>query len=102
MTLSDIDITKSIRIIDWLKSELLTSIAELFATLIKGINDTTKDNIASIISNIIVIAYLLAKRLGIEFEHIDIKAKEKLKLGIKENHDIEKNYGELSELLKKF
>ena len=42
--------------------------------------------------------YLLAKRLGISFNEIDYRIKEKTSLGIKEDHSIEKWYGDLTNL----
>ena len=45
-----------------------------------------------------MITYLLDKRLGISFNEIDYKIKEKISLGIKEDHSIEKWYGDLTNL----
>ena len=49
----EFDIAKNVRLIDWLKSELLTSVADLFKLLssgIKGSQEAIADCIASIIS----------------------------------------------------
>lgn len=101
MALIDINITKNIRIIDWLKSELLTSVSELFKVLL---NNTVmaQEAVLSAISNIIIVAYLLAKRLGIDFVQIDLKVAGKLKLEIEENHELEKSFGDISALIKHF
>lgn len=100
MTFNDknIDITKNIKIIEWLKSELLTAIASLYELLAKGIQDS-HDAMLDAISNIILVAYLLGKRLGLSYESIDAKVEEKAKLGLIEDHKIEKWYGDLSSLL---
>lgn len=94
----NIDITKNIKIIEWLKSELLTAIASLYEILAKGIQDS-HDAILDAIANIILVAYLLGKRFGISYEAIDTKVEEKVKLGLIEEHKIEKWYGDLSSLL---
>jgi hypothetical protein len=96
----EIDITRNIKIIEWLKSELLTDIAALFKVLINGMKEEVHETVADIISNIILICYLLGRRLGISYNAIEIKIKNKVKLGLIENHDVEKHYGDLSELAK--
>jgi MazG-like nucleotide pyrophosphohydrolase family protein len=97
----NIDITKSVKIIEWLKSELLTSVASLFELLAKGIHNS-QDVILDIIANIILVTYLLGKRLGLSFDSIDAKVEEKAKLGLVEDHKIEKWYGDLSGVLDYF
>lgn len=97
----NIDITKNIKIIEWLKSELLTAVASLFQLLIKGIQNS-QEAILDVIANIILVSYLLGRRLGLTFQSIDLKIESKAKLGLVENHKIEKWYGDLSELLDYF
>lgn len=94
----NIDITKNIKVIEWLKSELLTGIASLYELLAKGIQNS-HDAVLDLISNIILLAYLLGKRLGVSYESIDSKVEEKAKLALVEDHKIEKWYGDLSSLL---
>lgn len=95
-----IDITHNIKMIDWLKSELLTDVADLFKKLVNGVQEDTLDILGEIISNLIIESYLLARRLGISYNTIDLKIENKLKLGMIEEHEIEKRYGDLSELSK--
>ncbi len=96
----EIDITRNIKIIEWLKSELLTDIADLFKVLVNGMKEEVHETVADTLSNIILICYLLGRRLGISYNAIEIKIKNKVKLGLIENNDIEKHYGDLSELAK--
>lgn len=95
---TDIDITRNVKIIEWLKSQLLADIADLFRSLVSGIKEEVRDSIADCISNIIIVAYLLAKRLGITYNVVELKLANKIRLGIIEEHDVEKYYGDLSEL----
>lgn len=95
----NVDVTKNIKMIEWLKSELLTAIALLFETLVMGIRNS-QDKILDILANLILITYLLGRRLGLTFDRMDDKIKDKAKLGRIEDHDIEKYYGDLSELIK--
>lgn len=91
------DITRNIKIIEWMKNEILTSVSELFNILFRGVK-SADEVLQDILANIIMITYLLAKRLGISFKEIDYKIKEKTTLGIKEDHSIEKWYGDLTNL----
>lgn len=94
----EIDITRNIKIIEHLKSELLMNNAFLFKSLAGGSKEGISDSVIDIISNIIITSYLLGKRLGIEYSTIERKVKEKIRLGIVEENDIERYYRDLSEL----
>ncbi len=94
----EIDITRNIKLIEWLKSELLTDVANLFRVLVNGVREEVHDSVADTISNIILISYMLGKRLGISYNSIEMKMHNKIKLGLVENHDVERYYGDLSEL----
>lgn len=94
----EIDITRNIKLVDWLKCELLTDIANLFRTLVNGAREELHESVSDTISNVILISYLLGKRLGISYNSIEMKIHNKIRLGLVENHDVEKYYGDLSEL----
>ncbi|NLD50510.1 MAG: hypothetical protein GX660_25490 [Clostridiaceae bacterium] len=96
----EIDITRNIKIIEWLKSELLTDVASLFKVLVNGVKGEVHESVSDTLSNIILICYLLGRRLGISYNSIEMKIENKVKLGLIENHDVEKYYGDLSELSK--
>lgn len=93
------DITKNVKIIEWIKNEILMSVSSLFNLLFKGVKPID-NGFQSAIANIIMLSYILGKRLGISFDQIDYKIKEKVKEGIKEEHSIETWFGDLSELEK--
>lgn len=94
----NVDITKTIKVIEWLKSEMLTAISTLFQLLVNGVQDS-QDAILDVLANIILVTYLLGKRLGFSFERIDKKLENKVRLGVVEEHKIEKWYGDLSKLI---
>jgi hypothetical protein len=96
----EIDITRNIKLIEWLKSELLTDIAKLFKVLVNGVKEEVHDTLAETLSNIILISYLLGRRLGLSYNSIELKIQNKIKLGLVENHEVEKCYGDLTELAK--
>lgn len=91
------DITKNIKIIEWIKNEILISISNLFNLLFKGVKPID-NGLQNAIANIIMLSYLLGKRLGISFDEIDYTIKEKAKEGIKEEHSVETWFGDLSKL----
>ncbi|GEM_PF-106651 len=93
----ELDIAKNVKIIEWLKSEVLMAVAELFRMLASSAR-VSSDSLADCLASIIVASYLLGKRLGIHFGVIEQKIANKIRLGILEELDIEKNYGDLSEL----
>ncbi len=92
----EIDIAKNLRTIEWLKAELLDGIALLFKSLLR----TSSDVVSDILASIIMISYILASRLGLNFHTIDAKIKQKLGKQISEEHEIEEWYGDLSRLLR--
>ncbi len=95
---NNMDVIKNLRTIEWLKSEILTSIANLYEVLAKG-EENTKEDMEDLISNIILLSYLLGKRLGLSYEDINSNLKDKVKFNIVKEHQIEKWYGDLSQLL---
>ena len=93
------DVTKNVEIIEWMKKELILSVGDVFDLIFKGVkplDEALQDTLA----NIIMITYLLAKRLGISFSEIDYKIKEKIRIGIDQNHSVESWYGDFSNLKK--
>ena len=94
---NDIDIGKNIKMVDFLKCELLNSTALLFETLVKGVKGS-KESLLEVLANIILVTYTLGRRLGIEYDTIDRKVQEKSKIHILEEHHLEKWYGDLSSL----
>lgn len=94
----EIDITRNIKIIEWLKAELLQEIANFFKILVNGMKEEVHDSIANILANIILISYLLGKRLGISYNAIELKIEKKIKIGLVEQNDVEKYYGDLTDL----
>ena len=94
----NIDIARNMKTIEWLKVELLSDIAYLHSVFVNNDNNT-KENLEDIISNIILESYILGKRLGIEYEDMDLALEENIKLNLIKEHKIEQWYGDISQLL---
>lgn len=93
----DTDITKNIRMIEFLKSELLTTVASLYQNLLKG-TKVGQGVIQDILANLVLVTYLLGKRLGVSYSMIDSRILEKIRIGMLEEHEAEKWYGDLTDL----
>ncbi len=93
----DFDITKNIRVIEWLKCQILNLVAEIFNMLASGAQ-ASQEALARCLGKIIINSYLLGKRLGIHYALIDQAIEDQLRLEIIEDNDIEQSYGDLSEL----
>lgn len=93
--IKDIDITKNLKTIEWLKAELVDSVAALLKALLKTGNDMIGDAVA----NIIIIAYLLGRRVGVNFNSIDVQITSKLRTSIDESQEIGQWFGDLADLL---
>jgi len=92
---TQVDIAKNLRTIEWLKAELVESVAALLKSLLKAGDEAVSDCLATII----ITTYILGKRVGVNFQYIDFKVESTLKLSINEAHEVEKWYGDLSALL---
>ncbi|MCX7571813.1 MazG-like family protein [Tumebacillus sp. DT12] len=90
----DMDIAKNIRMIEWLKAELLDSVSGLYRGFLKGSETVLLDSI----SNIVVFAYVLARRCGIQFHELDRSVLSKVEKSIELGHQAEEWYGDLSGL----
>lgn len=97
MDKDNVDIGRNVKIIGFLKCELLSSVSAVFEAVFKGSKEG-QQMIMEGLANIILVTYSLAKRLGIEYSYIDKKVQEKARLHILEEHYLEKWYGDLSSL----
>jgi hypothetical protein len=98
MSFSGIDITRNNRIIENLKSELLNSVAHLFSKLADENCDNIKETALDTLSDVIIISYLLSRRLGVDYPALEKDISAKIRLGLIQEHETEKYFGDLSAL----
>ncbi len=91
-----IDIAKNIRVIEWLKTELVTTVASLFRAMMKNSQEAVEDALAGMVMTV----YVMARRLGVGFAQLDIRVESKIRKAIKEKHELEDWYGDLTALLR--
>ncbi|HPT76293.1 MAG TPA: MazG-like family protein [Defluviitaleaceae bacterium] len=95
----EFDITRSLKIVEKLKSQMLCDIAQLFSEMVEC-NEESHEERADLLANIIILTYLLSKRLGISYNTLDMKIYNKLKLGILENMDEQEWFTDLTALMR--
>jgi hypothetical protein len=94
VTRGEIDIARNFKTIEWLKSELVGGVANLFKAMMQNGEDAILDALV----NLFVVGYLLGRRLGISFERIDTRLESKVKANMDAEHEIERWYGDFSAL----
>jgi len=92
----EIDIAGNIRLIEWLKAEIINGVASLFRALLKNSQDLTTEALA----NIITACYFLGERVGLSFEDVDTRIVSRLKSHLEDEHQLEKWHGDISRLLR--
>lgn len=87
------EILRKLRIIEWLKAEMVTSVGQLYHAMAQNAEQAVEEALAGIV----ICCYILGKRLGIDFQSLDDAIFNKLSKNIKQEHEVEKLFGDLSE-----
>lgn len=95
----EFDITRSLKIVEKLKSQILCDIAHLFSEMVDYDKDSYEDR-GDLLADIVILTYLLSKKLGVSYNTLDIKIRNKLKLGVLENSDEQEWFLDLTALLR--
>jgi len=91
----DFGIARNMKTIEWLKAELLGGNADLFKALVSNEEDVVQESLA----NIIIAAFVLGRHLGVSYSRLGTKIESKIKANVAQEHEIEKWYGDFSDLL---
>ena len=97
MKKEEFNIMANIKMIEELKANLLCLIGDLYTLLTRGTN-IARDSILNCISGAILILYVLAQKLGYRCSEVDDDMRKKLKIGITEEHEYEREGKNLSKL----
>ena len=95
-TVGEARITKNVKIIEWLKADILAAVTAFYKGMVQGSEDVMLDSLAGLV----ITAYLLGRRLGFGFSRLDLKVEAKLKQGVDTGHEMEEWFGDLSSLLR--
>lgn len=90
----DNDIARNFKTIDWLKAEILGSVAQVYRSLARADEDPRSSDLA----NAIIGCYLLGKHLGISYASLDAQVEANIKENIQNGHEIEQWYSDFSTL----
>lgn len=97
----EINIANNIKTVELLKVELLQKVTDLCGDIAAETDSETLSRLTDDAANLISVAYVLAFRLGVDFDSIRDAMKLRLKNEIDSGHFIERRYGDLSELYDK-
>lgn len=98
MSLKGMDITKNLRLIESLKSDLLLAVSHLFVEMSSDTCEDVRDVALDTLSDAIIASYLLSRRLGVDYSAMEKQISNKIRLGLVQEHDTEKYFGDLSAL----
>jgi hypothetical protein len=87
------EILRKMRLIEWLKAELITHVGQLYQAMAKNSDQAIREGLAAVV----VACYILGKRLGIGFDSLDQSILEKIEQDIKKEREVEKWFGDSSE-----
>jgi hypothetical protein len=88
------DILRKLRFIEALKAELIVQVGQFYHACSQNSEQAMRDALAAIV----ISCYSLARRLGISFAGLDEAIGAKLSRDIEREIEVEKMYGDLSEL----
>lgn len=90
----DSDIARRVKVIEWSKAELLDAVSRLFRATVQGPEDSVLESLGTVL----LAAYLLAPRLGINYTRLDLQLEALVKHHLEQGHQVEEWYGDLSNL----
>lgn len=88
------NLARHVKTVEWLKAELVASVASLFRASLDGDGEALAETMATVI----VATAVLARRLGMEYEDLDRKVAAQVRANIQEQHQLERWYGDFSAL----
>ena len=92
------DILRKLRLIEWLKAELVTNVGQVYQAIAKNSEQAISDALAAVV----VSCYVLGKRMGMDFAALDQAVSHKVTHHIKQEQEAEKWFGDYSELQRHF
>ena len=94
----NIDIASNVHMIEILKAQIASETANIFNAALKA---DGKEDLVDAVANVILLSYVLGRRFGADYEDIDKRVEDKAKIGILDEHKLEKDYKDLSTLKKR-
>jgi hypothetical protein len=97
MTLArqEIDVARKVKAIEYLKAELVDNNAQIMYNMLTG----DEDELLDAISDLVLTAYILARRCGLDFAKLDLQVLEKARSKSENRDNLEKWYGDYTGLI---
>jgi ABC-type transporter Mla subunit MlaD len=89
-----VDVGRSAKAVDWLKAELVAAVAETFRGFNRGKEEAALDGLAEVV----LAAYLLARRAGASFTRLDMRLEALCRANVAQDHQLERWYGDMTAL----
>ena len=83
-----------VRVLEWLKADLAENMGILFKSLLQSGHDASIDALAALIIN----SYILGRRVGINYQVLDMRIKHQLNTSISELDEVHHIQGDLTQL----
>jgi hypothetical protein len=87
------DILRKLRLIEGLKADLLTEVGKLYQAMARN----KREAIGEALAQIIISAFVLGRRLGIDYPQMDELINNRLGTNINQEPEIERWFGDMSE-----
>ncbi len=97
----EVDIAGTLKVIEHLKNQILMDVAQLFAELSEPGHNSSGER-GDLLADIVILSYLLSKKLGIPHQQIDRRIINKMRLGLVESNQNDRWHKDLAELLHHF
>lgn len=94
-----INVASNAKMIEVLKAEFIGEAAEVMRA---ALSPNGREDLIDTLSATVLLAYVLARRCGISFSELETDILEKTQAGIKDGHNLERDYNDLSLLKKHF
>lgn len=91
-------LSTNLRAVDNLKSEILSEVAGLYRELADYDSPEIYERVLNSAATIIAMDYILARRIGLEFQDVDRKIEELTAIAEENNHELEIAFSDMSEL----
>ncbi len=93
-----LNLSTNLRAVDNLKSEILSEVARLYQGLSDYDSEEIYDRVLQSVATIVAMDYILARRIGLDFETVDSKIAELTSIAEENNHELEVAFSDMSEL----
>ncbi|MBS3937826.1 MAG: MazG-like family protein [Peptococcaceae bacterium] len=90
----EFDIGRNVRMIEWLKTELVGGVAQIYRELPKGRDEA----IVGALAKVVLYCYLLGRRLNVSFAKLEATVERKSRQYAEDGHELEEWHQDLSTL----